>query len=240
MINRAKEVLPVDEIRVIKEFIEYNKSLTRVKRFLGLDPVSWALHYFQNKRIKRVEEDVRAMKHKIHAIHRNTQLNQQQILRNFDLINLTSIEIEEHWQLLLKLDRLSHQNAYGLEQLINRTQFFEGAMWTLESIKAQTNTFQLGITAVTLDQQKLSRYLETLSRHTLTSELISPSDLRKILRWVHTSLSSCPQLELPTDPEENIWEYYETLRISTMILSGYLIVSIKVPLIDKSIKLKVY
>ena len=44
------------------------------------------------------------------------------------------------------------------------------------------------------------------------------------------------RLQLPYDPDVDIWPYYSIMRVSPVILDDFLLVILTVPLVDQSFK----
>ena len=66
----------------------------------------------------------------------------------------------------------------------------------------------VGIIQLNRDLDAVYKYMTTLSSNTLSSTIISPSDLRKLLSEVETDLIGHPKLELPTSYDGKIiWTY---------------------------------
>ena len=49
-----------------------------------------------------------------------------------------------------------------------------------------------------------------------------------------------PRLQLPEDPDRNIWTYYSTMRITPIVMENFLLVVLTVPIIDTSLQMNVY
>ena len=43
-----------------------------------------------------------------------------------------------------------------------------------------------------------------------------------------------PRLQLPEDPDRNIWTYYSIMRITPIVMENFLLVVLTVPIIDTS------
>ena len=48
------------------------------------------------------------------------------------------------------------------------------------------------------------------------------------------------RLELPYDPDENIWKYYEVMKVTPIIVEDLMVVLLTIPLTDKSLTMNVY
>ena len=52
-----------------------------------------------------------------------------------------------------------------------------------------------------------------------------------------TLCPSAPQMALSYDPNDNIWAYYPIIWVLSIMMEGLLIVSLSIPLIDKSLQM---
>ena len=47
-----------------------------------------------------------------------------------------------------------------------------------------------------------------------------------------------PRLELPNDPNRNIWTYFPIMKISPLLKDDLLLVILTIPLIDRSLQME--
>ena len=48
------------------------------------------------------------------------------------------------------------------------------------------------------------------------------------------------QLKLPDNPDNNIWAYYLIMRVTPIVMEDFLLLILSIPLIYKSLKMKLY
>ena len=70
--------------------------------------------------------------------------------------------------------------------------------------------------------------------------IISPDILKKILHKIEEDIKSNARLKLCEDPETNIWTYYGTVKLTPMVLQGYLMLILTIPLVDQSLQMNLY
>ena len=71
--------------------------------------------------------------------------------------------------------------------------------------------------------------------------MITPPDkLKKILHRIMEDIKSNAKLRLCEDPETNIWSYYETVKLTPIVLQDYLMLILTIPLIDQSLQVNLY
>ena len=67
-----------------------------------------------------------------------------------------------------------------------------------------------------------------------------PDVLRKILEQVQDGIRSNVRLRLSEDPYENMWAYYNIIKITPIILEDSLMVIMTIPLVDNSLDVNLY
>ena len=151
----------------------------------------------------------------------NQNLQQKQIKEIFKLTNVIRIEVSQNRKVLrlldLKLIQLSH-SLHTLEFHISRLQVYRTFIMSILQICSHLSILLVGIIQLNRDLDAVYEYMTTLSSNTLSPMIISPSDLRKLLKEVETDLTGHPKLRPPTSYDgKNIWTYYKLLRIMSMV-----------------------
>ena len=70
--------------------------------------------------------------------------------------------------------------------------------------------------------------------------MIPPPPLRNLLREIQDEMRQNPRLELPYDPQTEIFKFYEVMRITPVVVEDVLSMLLTIPLIDKSLQMNVY
>ena len=70
--------------------------------------------------------------------------------------------------------------------------------------------------------------------------VMSPDVLRKILEQVQEGIRANTRLCLSEDPYENIWAYYNIIKVMPIVLEDRLMVVLTIPLIDSSLDVHLY
>ena len=93
------------------------------------------------------------------------------------------------------------------------------------------------IYALKEDMDTLYECMRVLSTQQL-NPLIMPLDiLRKVLDQVKDGIHSNAWLTLSEDPSQNIWAYYNIIKITPIVMDDYLMVILTIPLIDSSLNM---
>ena len=86
----------------------------------------------------------------------------------------------------------------------------------------------------------LYEYMRALASQELNPMLIPPDILIKILYKIMEDIKSNARLRLYEDPETNIWSYYGTVKLTSIVLQDYFMLILTVPIIDQSLQMNLY
>ena len=79
-----------------------------------------------------------------------------------------------------------------------------------------------------------------MSTHKLDPTVIPIPQLKEILSEVEDEISESPRLALPIPVDTEIEDYYNILRVSTVITEDTLIILLSIPLADVSLQMNLY
>ena len=71
----------------------------------------------------------------------------------------------------------------------------------------------------------LYEYMRALASQELNPMIIPPDTLKKILHEIIEDIKTNARLRLCEDPETNIWYYYGTVTLTSIVLQDYLIIN---------------
>ena len=86
----------------------------------------------------------------------------------------------------------------------------------------------------------LYEYMRVLPTQHLKHLIMPPDILRKVLDQVKDGICSNTQLTLSEDPSQNIWTYYNIIKITPIVMDNYIMVILTIPLIDSSLNMNLY
>ena len=136
-----------------------------------------------------------------------------------DHLNLTMAHINRHENMLYELDA----------KLIILNKTLQSVMVQLSYFRYETNLIdhmQLRIyTAVYVlkeDIDALYKYMRVLSTQQLNPLIIPPDMLRYVLEQVKDGIQSNTRLVLSEDPTQNIWTYYNIIKVTPIVMDNYL------------------
>ena len=172
--------------------------------------------------------------------------NQKQIIHDLDVIlsvlNLTRMQVSENRRSIMdliivvqKLDR----KIFDLQQV------FSAKFVRLEQFVYTYLRFQMILDEIKQTTQDAVFYLESLkselnmlSMQHLSTNTISPKDLKELLIEVESKLPN--NFELPRNPRKDIWYFYKTLTSITYLEDNEIRIVLKIPLINTKEEYEVY
>ena len=79
-----------------------------------------------------------------------------------------------------------------------------------------------------------------LSSKQVNPLIIPPDALRGVLAHIKEDMKRNPRLQLPEDPNINIWNYYPIMRITPIVMDDFLLIILTIPLTDQSLEMNLY
>ena len=102
------------------------------------------------------------------------------------------------------------------------------------------NHLYTAIYALKEDIDALYEYMRVLSTQQLNPLIIPPDILHQVLDQVKDGIRSNARLALSEDPSQNIWTYYNIIKVTPIVMDDYLMVILTIPLIDSSLDVNLY
>ena len=97
------------------------------------------------------------------------------------------------------------------------------------------NHIYTAIYALKEDINDLYEHMRVLSTQQLNPLIIPPDILHQVLDQVKDRIRSNAQLALSEDPSQNIWTYYNIIKVTPIVMDDCLTVILTIPLIDSSL-----
>ena len=181
------------------------------------------------------------MKKNIQILQEQNVLQEKQILELTHFLNLTMNQVREHKNALFDRDkRLLFVNQTLMTHI--KTLMLSMTYHEIIAVEARIVLARLnnGIIGLQENVDKIYEYLRTMASHEVNPMVLLPYSLRQVLKSIKEEMRQNPRLELPYDPDQDIWSYYSIMRVSPVIMEDFLLVILKVPLIDKSLQMDLY
>ena len=232
----SKEEL--EELETILEQVEtkypdVKKKLKRHKRF-GI--MSWILGWgvYSNYR------QMKAIKKNIRKLYYQNVLQEKQIQDLAHYLNITATRVRLHDRILyniqLRLNRIDHY-IKDLQDLIAFNWYVNNLLMDANVI---VNRLITGLIVLRNNVEVIYRYLSVIASHEVNPVMIPPPPLREFLEEVQEEMKQNPRLKLPYDPQDEIYKFYEVMKVTPVIVEDVLTMLLTIPLIDKSLEMNIY
>ena len=164
------------------------------------------------------------------------------VCESLTLINTTRTAVLENRiainnlldQIKLMETRMAQANDVVLQETL-KLSMFTRAYIKMDRLTAELTDFMHK--AIT-DIEKLQMQLNMLSLGHLSPSMINPTDFRKILIEIKSHLPF--HLTLPSDPETNLWDFYNVLKCRTVLDGNRIYAIVSLPLLDANSKFEVF
>ena len=209
------------------------KVLNRHKRF-GV--MSWIMGWgvYSNWR------EIKAIKKNIRKLYEQNLLQEQQILDLAHYLNLTATRVQLHDKMLyniqVRLARIDHA-IRTIQDIVTFT-------WVTNNLLLDANVVVnrliTGLIVLRNNVERIYRYLSVIASQEVNPVMIPPPPLRELLAEIQEEMKQNPRLELPYDPQTEIYKFYEVMKITPVVVGDVLSMLLTIPLVDKSLQMNVY
>ena len=171
--------------------------------------------------------------------------NQEQIIHDLDVnlsvLSLTRMRVAEKRRpimdliiVLQKLDKKISNLAQPFETKLVRLEQFIHTYLQFQMIFNEIRSTQDGLMYL----ENLKSELNMLSMHHLSTNTISPKNLKQLLLDVVSKLPN--NLEIPRNSSNDIWYFYKTLICITYLEENEIRIVLRIPLMNTKQKYEVY
>ena len=184
------------------------------------------------------ESDLNAVKRNIHKLSNNQNRIVHVLNESLSLMNISRGEIKQNRDKINEVIRSVQALSYGLKRIqlqeIELKHMIKILVRSITALRRVRSNF-LGLFR---NLRTFQLQLNMLSQGSLSPVVIKPETLLEILNEIKGQLR--PPYVLPKDPDSNLWHYYKTLKVSTVIRNRKLIMVINIPLVDTNSRLELF
>ena len=220
------EDLFLDKLLVALENI--NSTLTyKFKSMKRYSILTWVLGWgvFSNSRsINKIKKNLRILQDQ-------NLLQDKQIKALADHLNLTMAHVNRHENMLYKLDAKLMILNKTLQSVMVQLSYFCYETNLIDHMQLRINRIYTAVYALKEDINALYEYMRVLSTQQLNPLIIPPDMLHYVLEQVKDGIQSNARLMLSEDPTQNIWTYYNIIKVTPIVMDNYLMVILTIPLI---------
>ena len=148
--------------------------------------------------------------------------------------------VNRHETMLYELDSKLMILNRTLQNVMVQLSYFRYKNNLIDNMQMHINHIYTAIYALKEDIDALYEYMQVLSTQQLNPLIIPPDILRQVLDQVKDGIRSNARLALNEDPSQNIWTYYNIIKVTPIVLNDYLMVILTIPLIDSSLDVNLY
>ena len=124
--------------------------------------------------------------------------------------------------------------------VLSDVKFVKYSVAIINDIRIILAKLTLGVISLEQNVNATYEYLRILSSRHVNPLIIPPDSLRKVLAQVKEDMKRNPRLQLPEDPNINIWIYYSIMKITPIVMDDFLLIILTIPLTDQSLEMDLY
>ena len=166
------------------------------------------------------------------------KLQQDQILELSHYLNITYAHVSRHAITNLQV-QLAQVNQ-TLMATMQSVRFLRFTVTVITDIRIILAKLTLGVMGLQQNVKAIYEYLRVLSSKQVNPLLIPPDALRGVLAHIKDDMKRNPRLQLPEDPNVNIWNYYPIMKITPIVMDDFLLIILTIPLTDQSLEMNLY
>ena len=214
------------------KFLNKTTQNKRKKRF-GLAGwiMGWAIGHFTS---------FRTIKDNIRTLQIQNKLQQGQILELSHYLNITYAHVSTNRYAISNLQVQLKQVNQTLVATMERVKFLRFTVAVITDIRIILAKLTLGVMGLQQNVKAIYEYLRVLSSKQVNPLLIPPDALRGVLACIKEDMKRNPRLQLPEDPNVNIWKYYPIMKITPIVMDDFLLIILTIPLTDQSLEMNLY
>ena len=214
------------------KFLNQATKHKRIKRF-GLAGwiMGWGLGYFTS---------LRTIKDNIRTLQKQNQLQQNQIIELAHYLNITYAHVSTNRYAINNLQVQLAQVNQTLMNTMKAVQFLRYTVVVITDVRIILSKLTLGVMGLQQNVKAIYEYLRVLSSKQVNPLLIPPDALREVLAHIKDDMKRNPRLQLPEDPNINIWNYYPIMKIMPVVMDDFLLIILTIPLTDQSLEMNLY
>ena len=232
-ITREDELMLQQADKLIKtKFLNKTIQRGRNKRF-GLAGwiMGWGLGYFGS---------FRAIKDNIRTLQAQNKLQQDQIPELSHYLNITYAHVSTNRYAINNLQVQLVQLNRTLLAAMQDVKFIRYTVAIITNIRIILAKLTLGVMGLQQNVEAIYEYLRVLASKQVNPLLIPPDALRGVLAHIKDDMKRNPRLQLPEDPNVNIWNYYPIMKITPIVMDDFLLIILTIPLTDRSLEMNLY
>ena len=212
----------------------FNKT-TKRRRNKRFGPAAWIMGWGMGH-----FSSLRTIKNNIRTLQTQNKLQQDQILELSHYLNITYAHVSTNRYAITNLQVQLAELNQTLIAAMKDARFVQYTVTIITDIRIILAKLTLGVISLQQNVNAIYEYLRVLSSKQVNPLIVPPDALRQILAQIKDDMKSNPRLQLPEDPNVNIWNYYPIMKITPIVMDDFLLIILTIPLTDQSLEMNLY
>ena len=193
--------------------------------------MGWGMGHFSS---------LRAIKDNIRTLQSQNKLQQDQILELSHYLNITYAHVSTNRYAITNLQVQLTELNKTLIATLEDVKFIKYTVAVITDIRIIPAKLTLGVISLQQNVSAIYEYLRVLSSKQVNPLIIPPDALRRVLAQIKNNMKRNPRLQLPEDPNVNIWNYYPIMKITPIVMDDFLLIILTIPLTHQSLEMNLY
>ena len=211
------EDLTDEDMRMLRQVVQlldtkYLNKTGRSKRF-GLASLVIGWGFLQTY------SSIRAINDNIRSLQRQNLLQQEQIMELSHYLTYWHVSSNRYAITNLQV-RMAEVNKTLIAALSN-VKVVKYSVAIINDISIILAKLILQVISLEQNVNTINDYLRVLSSRQVNPLIIPPDSLRKVLAQVKEDMKRNPRLQLPENPNINIWNYYSIMKITPIVMDDF-------------------
>ena len=168
------------------------------------------------------------------------KLQEDQILELPHYLNITYVHVSTNRYAITNLQVQLAQLNKTLIAIMQDVKFIRYTVAVITDVRIILAKLTLGVIGLQQNVNAIYEYLRVLSSKQVNPLIIPPDALRRVLAHIKDDMKRNPRLQLPEDPNVNIWKYYPIMKITPVVMDDFLLIILTIPLTDQSLEMNLY
>ena len=167
---------------------------------------------------------IKTIKDNIKTLQEQNLLQQDQIIELTHYLNITYGHVSSNRHAITNLQVKMAEVNKTLIAALSDVKFVKYSVAIINDIRIILAKLTLGV----------------LSSRQVNPLIIPPDSLRRVLAHVKEDMKRNPRLQLPEDPNIDIWNYYSIMKVTPIVMDDFLLIILTIPLTDQSLEIDLY
>ena len=161
---------------------------------------------------------IKTIKDNIRTLQEQNLLQQGQIIELTHYLNITYGHVSSNRYAITNLQVKMAEVNKTLIAALSDVKFVKYSVEIINDIRIILAKLTLGVMSLEQNVNVIYEYLRVLSSRQVNPLIIPPDSLRKVLAQVKEDMKRNPRLQLPEDPNINIWNYYSIMKVTPIVM----------------------